>query len=121
MTSRPHRLRFSNQQRAKTVSPIPLEIELTEPLVDPKHLETTARGVEKARKALAEAKQATIEAEAIHNANLLLEIATLKEKLHEARTELYGAQATKAIEDIEAEESVIVSQAELNLEGLGLA
>ena len=86
-----------------------------------KHLETTARGVALAREALASARQRAIEAEQAHLANLAKENAILREQLHLAQVELHGLQVTESIEAIEAEESAIIAQAELNLEGLGLA
>jgi len=130
MTIRPDRLRFSNNRHSKDLSPLDIESEVIEPplapwlykALDQKQLETTARGVAKARQAFAIAIEQALEAEVLHTAHLQLEIATLKAELRQSRIDLYGhGYPIEATEAIEAEESRISAQAELNLEGLGLA
>ena len=81
------------------------------------HLETTQRGLDRAREALARAQLNHEQAQRLHEENLRQALAQEKEKLRLALIELHGAEVAQAIADIEAQESEVIAKAELALEG----
>ena len=80
------------------------------------HLETTQRGLDRAREALAQAQLNHTEAQRLHEENLAQALAQEKEKLRLALIELHGAEVAQAIADIEAQESQVISEAEKAIE-----
>jgi hypothetical protein len=83
------------------------------------HLETTARGVERAREALAQAQANHAEAERLHRENLMAELAIEKEKLRLIRIELHGEPIAEKIQEKEAQEAQVIAEAEAALESEG--
>lgn len=80
------------------------------------HLVTTARGLDRAREALARAQLNHEQAQRLHEENLRQALAQEKENLRLALIELHGAEVTEAIQAIEAEESRVIAEAEQALE-----
>lgn len=81
------------------------------------HLETTARGVARARAALAEAQARALEAERAHRINLEAALKSEREILKALRHKTYGHEAANAMQEIEQAESDIIAAAEEALEG----
>lgn len=80
------------------------------------HLETTQRGLDRARETLARAQLNHEQAQRLHEENLRQALAQEKEVLRLTRVELHGAEATEAIEAIEAQESQLIAEAEQALD-----